>query len=279
MPHDAGKQTSLLIHVGMHKTGTTFLQSQVFPNLPGVTYVRPGAPLDYYLRLDMTKPCLISNERLAGRLWSTPEQVETSLARLSDIFPNAQVLIGFRGHAGFIVSSYKQYLHQGGILPFHEYFDATHNTGLMNRNQFLYRTRIELIEKYFMRSPFVYLQSDVKGSAPELAERIANLIGAPNPEIKASQSKVINKGVTWWQARALRQMNRLQMSEFNPHGRFRFSNKFARTLRLYPRAIAQHWLAWLPDGRFISAQEEEKIRAEYAEDWEYVVTARNRWLQ
>ena len=32
----------VFIHVGLHKTGTSFLQGRVFPTLPGVRFVHPG---------------------------------------------------------------------------------------------------------------------------------------------------------------------------------------------------------------------------------------------
>ena len=75
--------TKLLVHIGLPKTGTTTLQSQVFPNLEGITYNPKN--LMYFIRkhhlfgldhdeLDdfhnQLKACsgtiLISNEALVG---------------------------------------------------------------------------------------------------------------------------------------------------------------------------------------------------------------------
>jgi hypothetical protein len=263
------------IHVGMHKTGTTFMQKAVFPKFKNITYVKPNTLLDGYLRLELNGPCLISNERLAGRLWATLEQVDASLKRLSEIFPGAVILMSFRPHESFIVSSYKQYLHQGGILRFKDYFDFTDDSGLMKREQFLFAPRVEMVRKHFGRPPFVFLQQEIRNGLPLLLSDMGRLMGITPPDPSEIISSNVNQGVTYQQARVLRWVNQFDRSEFNPEGRFRLYNFYTRILKLHPRGLVQFWLRFLPDGPFFTEEESKEISAYYAEDWRQIEEFRN----
>ena len=91
----------LFFHVGMHKTGTTFLQQAVFPHWRGINYV-PWPHLELLLRLDDNKINLVSREGLSGKNWAHYEERERSLQRLAELFPASRILISFRKHSGYI---------------------------------------------------------------------------------------------------------------------------------------------------------------------------------
>jgi hypothetical protein len=259
----------------MHKTGTTFLQISVFPKFRGINYVPPTTPFDGFLRLDMDTKYLVSNERLAGRLWGTPEQVNYSIQRLSELYPGSKVLMSFRKHDGFILSSYKQFLHQGGALNFSDYFDIESNSGFMKREQFIYRTRIESIVRHFGEMPFVFLLDEIKDNLEDLLHDMGGYLGAIPPSIDELDRRVLNKGVSYYQARILRLLNKWNRSEFNPTGRFQLDNRWTRLLKLDPRRLSQYWLSFLPDRPFITKEVKQEIRDYYNEDWEYVVSCEN----
>ena len=265
----------IYFHVGMHKTGTTFLQISVFPKLKGINYVSPSTPFDGFLRLGTDTNHLVSNERLAGRLWATPDEVDHSIHRLNELFPGSKVLMSFREHDGFILSSYKQYLHQGGALNFNDYFDIESDSGFMKREQFIYRTRIESIARHFGEMPFVFLLDEIKNNLDGLLHDMGGYLGAIPPSVDELDRRVLNKGVGYSQARILRMLNQWNRSELNPTGRFQLDNRWTRLLKLDPQRLCQYWLSFLPDGPFIDKEVRQSIRGYYAEDWDYVTSCAN----
>jgi hypothetical protein len=127
----------IFFHVGLHKTGTTFLQRAVFPKWRGITYI-PWPNLELFLRLDSGRTYLVSREGLSGRNWAHHHERDASLKRLSELFPDAQILISFRKHSGYIISSYRQYLQRGGAEVFERYFDIESDGGFMKRDDFIF---------------------------------------------------------------------------------------------------------------------------------------------
>ncbi|ADE15278.1 hypothetical protein Nhal_2181 [Nitrosococcus halophilus Nc 4] len=259
-------------HVGMHKTGTTFMQKNVFPKFHGIKYLPPWSPFDRFLRLHDKENYLYSNERLAGILWATQSQVDSSLKQLSDLFPSSRILISFRRHDGFIVSSYKQFLHEGGTLKFEEYFDINNDRGFMKKDQFLYKNRIDSITKHFGDIPFTFLQDEIKKDLQCLLKDIEKFIGAAAPKLEEINMQFMNTGVSYYQAKVLRWLNQFAHSHLNPDGRFKIKNAFTSAFRLEPRQFSQHWLGFLPDKDFLTSEQRQKIIEYYKEDWNYTLS-------
>lgn len=125
-----------LLHIGYHKTGTTWLQHIFFPKNPDFAlfaqsdlyhhFVKPNA-LDFHpertkdffqrksedARADEKIPVL-SFERLSGSPFSGGRDSKEIADRLSRVFPQAKVLIVIREQIDAIASCYKQYVIAGG---------------------------------------------------------------------------------------------------------------------------------------------------------------------
>ena len=54
---------SMIVHVGLHKTGTTFLQREIFPKIKNVNYNRDV----FWVKNYKNKINVISNEWLSGQ--------------------------------------------------------------------------------------------------------------------------------------------------------------------------------------------------------------------
>jgi hypothetical protein len=132
----------IVLHVGMNKTATTTLQREVFPRLPdlrAVGFKHPGedpdSPLSVAVRqvtrddyapgllrrrleekaAEEERPLLLSEERYTSTLWhSSWEQTVRTADRLAAELPEARILITVRNPADLLVSSYAQYLREGG---------------------------------------------------------------------------------------------------------------------------------------------------------------------
>jgi hypothetical protein len=266
----------LVFHVGLQKTGTTFIQRQVLAHWQGITYL-PGDNLEYLLRAPDTGTSVISREGLSGRNWDPIEIRELSLLRLAKFFPDADIAISFRRHSDYIVSSYNQYIQRGGSLTFAEFFDPVHDRGLMKKKDFFYRPRITTLERAFGRHPFVFRFEEIREALPTLLTDLESFIGGKAPsreKVLASRNrKDRNPSVGYYPLQLLRFLNRYSASELNPSGRLPLNHYRIKRLGLAPRTICKYWLAFLPNRESIPPSLKSDIDALYAEDWAAILTA------
>jgi hypothetical protein len=137
----------MLIHVGYHKTASTWMQRHLFDNrdaglrMPWTfdeivdALVRPH-PLAWCADtarrgLDAAAPAapeedaapVISCEELSGNPHAGGLQSTTLAHRLAEVFPEARILIVIRRQVDALVSTYKQYVRRGGVLSARRYFE------------------------------------------------------------------------------------------------------------------------------------------------------------
>ena len=137
----------MLLHIGYHKTASTWLQQRLFDNREAMFHspwsfnetinhiVRPHplewdedtATLLFQERRQRTEAeglvPVLSNEELSGNPHSGGFNNTIIASRLATIFPDARVLIVIRDQPSMLVSMYKQYISRGGILSPHRYFE------------------------------------------------------------------------------------------------------------------------------------------------------------
>jgi len=128
-----------LVHVGYHKTGTTWLQTGLFADeAPG--FVRPWDSKAIRGALVLADPFgfdarearrsfapglggaarrglvpVVSDERLSGSPHAGGYDAALLAERLAAVFPEARVLLAFREQVELIHSIYKQYVRDGGV--------------------------------------------------------------------------------------------------------------------------------------------------------------------
>jgi hypothetical protein len=101
----------IVFHVGVHKTGATFLQECVFDKIENV-------------RIVQNELCEFVAGFGGGSLmrviiWSSLEGVKKVLKKL---FPKSKCIIDFRRHGELVKSLYKQYIHKGNTREFESFF-------------------------------------------------------------------------------------------------------------------------------------------------------------
>ncbi|PRQ07584.1 hypothetical protein [Enhygromyxa salina] len=159
----------IIIHVGLHKTGTTFLQDRVFPALPGVRFVHPlhyaqpsDGPIERLLldlmfrnaacidvarhrqRIDawlaqVREPTvLISSEAIVGWPIENHSNLAVNAEYLARVFPTAKIWLVVRRQDRWVESAYAQLLKAGFSTSIERYlnyrdgrFDR-YNVGLYN---------------------------------------------------------------------------------------------------------------------------------------------------
>lgn len=131
----------IYLHVGLHKTGSTFLQNEVFPGLinynlitrPHTQYLRFFNELQYadrqtfyskytpeMIKTYINGDVIISDEALLGKPVGLSSNMRYEIInRLHYIFPDATILLSIRNQWDMMKSHYGQYLKQpfGVRLP------------------------------------------------------------------------------------------------------------------------------------------------------------------
>ena len=111
-------EKKIFIHVGLPKTGTTFLQKHFFPKLD----------LDYYgnelIKKTVNGKTLFSDESFYGN-FIYERNAECILDNIKKLYPNANILFVKRNKDKWLHSCYKQYLtnkkDKNSYISFNEY--------------------------------------------------------------------------------------------------------------------------------------------------------------
>ena len=134
---------SVLVHIGYHKSGSGWLRRLFFSNpasgfgwvgkkarnhpvrrlvgarpfeFDGAAFREEFAPLLRHIENDALFP-VVSFERFSGNPFSGGYDSKEIANRLAEVFPGARILVVIREQRSMIVSTYKQYVREGGALP------------------------------------------------------------------------------------------------------------------------------------------------------------------
>ena len=238
----------MILHVGYHKTATTWLQRHLFDNrdaglaspwtirevIDGI--VRPH-PLEWDLRAARDAfgagrrrveaeglTCALSNEELAGNPHSGAFGCTIVAERLAALFPGARVLIVVRRQADLLVSVYKQYVVRGGTLSPARYFRPPAEDFRVPRFRpahFEFHRLIELYHGHFdpdrvLVLPFESMVED-RGA---FVRRIASFAGGRDPG--PLPAEVVRRSPSALAVTVQRRLNRtLLRDDVNPAAPFR----------------------------------------------------------
>jgi len=139
----------VIIHIGLHKTASTYLQTQIFPQFQDWCVIgRPTTQfhslfnkLQYLddslfddsvlinlrnqiIRKADGRNILLTDESFCSKLYRWGYNNRSIVAnRLKKMFPEAVILIVIREPISLLVSIYNQYVKMGGVLHYNDYFD------------------------------------------------------------------------------------------------------------------------------------------------------------
>jgi len=111
----------VIIHVGCHKTGTTWLQERFFQNIQGVQYLYKERDIEKIK--EYAKHCsvlIISDEEISGSMPHRYGELKR-LVEMKSVFPDAKIIIGTREHNSWLGSCYAQAIKAGSYMSKHDY--------------------------------------------------------------------------------------------------------------------------------------------------------------
>lgn len=130
----------MIFHIGYHKTGTSWLQEEIFTIDNGFNALLNHKEVDEYIHnpnifmfdcnhiqrtLDSRKieglVPIVSSEILCGSPYNGGAKSYENSLKLKQVFPDAKIIIGVRNQIDYIGSIYNQYIKTGGVLRLKEF--------------------------------------------------------------------------------------------------------------------------------------------------------------
>jgi len=216
---------NIYIHIGFHRTGSTFLQTEFFPVIPNSNCIDQFEIIDELValtttdefiwkntnikdvtiksiedKLDVTKINIISAEALSGYPFIKSVNRSLILNRIKNIFPEAKIILGIRSQDKLIQSFYSLYIREGGTLKLNELLEKQ-KKGYFGYS--IYDSLIETIDLealnyslvlrqlyglFDKKDVYVFLLEELKNSS----KAITNLSDFFNVKITIESKKKVN---------------------------------------------------------------------------------------
>ena len=234
--------SGFLLHVGYHKTATSWMQQRLFTPEHGYRQIADHADMfrhivqphgfrfdpsalkavlaERLIGVEQGEVPVISSEILSGHPFHGGHESDVYAERLHKIAPNARILISIRSQMRILPSVYMQYLLRGGTMPYDQFFRGTEAIGYFGftPQHFEYDRLVACYQRLFgAENVYVLtqesLQSDMDAAAAGLADFAGNcrFYG-----LKAAARNVYAASYPEYAAAVLRRINHVQVSDLNP---------------------------------------------------------------
>ncbi len=271
LPRDAaGVHAPLLLHIGFHKTASTWLQANLFDDGALGFTARFGGPR-HQLVADIVRPdplffdpacvrtryapflddagaagrtLVLSHERFSGYPSSGGRDRQMIAERLAATFPQARILIVIREQHAVIRSMYSQHVTDGGVEGIARFLAPAEPYLLrrpgFRREFYAYNRLIDLYARLFGRDRVLVLPFELLAREPScFAGAIARHCGQPaTPVLANGRVNVARPLLMQWVQRPLNML--FYHNELSPGALFHISRFHKRYARLAPlfRAIS-----------------------------------------
>jgi hypothetical protein len=263
------REKKVFYHVGLGKTGTTFLQDLVFPKIENLYYLKRSWYKKAKKVVDRTDhhTFLVSLE--------FDQQFEHEVGLFCKNFPNATPIVVFRRHDSYIASQYRRFVKNGFCGPFTAFFDLEKDQGFFKKKELDYARHILYLENHFTQKPLVLIYDDLKNEPKAFIQRLVDAMGGTLDFSKVSL-RSHHTSYNEQQLKGIKAFGRMM----NMTKRRVFKNGLLHLLwRLYMASIRYSVLyisKWLPASWFNSAplmppEQLEAVKTFYQKDWEQVV--------
>jgi hypothetical protein len=208
--------TDPVLHIGYHKTGTSWLQQRCFADetlgYRRIRLLQDGVDLPSVHDFDFAparcreqmapelERCergglipVVSSERLSGNPHSGGYDSAVLAERLHQVFPGARVLVMIREQRSMILSSWAQYVKVGGACSLHSYMreqTGTRRPGF-RLDHFRYDRLIALYQQRFGSDRVrVELYERLRDDPVGFSQSVATFCGGKAPPVESAASRV-----------------------------------------------------------------------------------------
>ena len=255
----------IFFHVGTGKTGSTFLQSRIFPKLKGIHYI----PTNRYHKIFEEISQSTSKKLLISREFD--RQMEREILHFSKKHPNSTPIIVFRRHDSYIASQYRRFVKNGFKDPFRLFFDLKHNKGFFKHHHLNYKKQVELLRANFDKEPLVFTYEDFSENPISFTKKWSQVLGCTLDENQINWQKK-HRSYSEHQLQTIQTLS----TKFNLTKRRVFKNNVLHLLwRMFYGGIRYGilYLSFLVPkrkGKLIPEDELTSIRKYYENDWEHI---------
>ncbi|SFM32089.1 hypothetical protein [Salibacterium qingdaonense] len=279
----------VFVHIGFHKTATSFLQRCIYPNLSSVRYLKYGKLKQelYDLRLKKLsderiqeirekvdsfykrKPLLISYEGLSGSPFSQ-KRSKSNIRVLEDIrrvFPEEEydvhIIVGIREQVNLLTSLYVQYVHQGGVNKPERHLQNLERQGILDHYHYEYyldKVRELFGDNHYYVLIYEHFKNDMDARMLDLLQYMGE------EEIPPYENEQINRSYGTLQMAIGRRANHLFKTKLHPKGLIP-SNPSPIKGKISPRKVLQSKLSFkLHYKRYhLPGELENELKARYVE--------------
>ena len=147
---------TIFFHVGISKTGSTFLQNRVFPLIKKLHYI----PTNRYRKIFSDLKNLKNKRVLVSR--ELDRQFEAEIIRFSNQYKNVTPIIVLRRHEEYFASQYKRFVKNGFKGEAHDFMCLKEDNGFFRKIHFNFLHQIDFLKKHFNKAPIVLFHHDLK---------------------------------------------------------------------------------------------------------------------
>jgi hypothetical protein len=178
-----------IIHVGLHKTASTWLQERYFPLVGGMANGHPRPLRDPILRSLITgegtpppleDKAILSSERLSGHPSNGWLDADIIADRIAAAYPNAKIVVGTRDLETWKRSLYHQLIREGETRPMDVLLQPRWRGTFLNFDQ----VSLEALRNRYRRFPELLIlpMEQLKDDPQDYVARLSEFIGIPVPE-------------------------------------------------------------------------------------------------
>ncbi len=261
------KLKELFFHVGLAKTGSTYLQNKFFHKLKGIGYIHTSK---FYRYNDIIAK---SNENRLLFSREFDRQFFDETLKIAEKYPYAKIIIVLRSNEKWIASQYRRYVKNGGSRSFEDFINIKTNKGVWKIEDALFLPKLKFLKRHFNNPPLILFYEEFKENPFKTFDKIAEYTGTEYDkeqiDLKAKHKSYSDKQLLF--VRNLTRKFYKQEPDADPHGHnswFKFRSRwFILHIFLYLAKI-------IPAGNktdLISKQQLKNYNTFFRKDWEQCI--------
>ncbi len=229
----------IICHIGFPKTGTTYLQKNIFPLIQNINYVESTSIQrllhdliekddsfynDSKIHTELNSmhhsnlSTLFSYEALAGHHIKTEFPNRSQIARRLKAAGVNKIIITIRNQTDVLESTYKQYIKSGGVLKLSKFFNLKNNPNpTFFIDFFNYAKIVALYSEIFGAENVKVLQFEKLFSKSDTFKKeLALFLNIKHEDILSPKGVKVNKSLSNFSTKALRIINHFTYNTYRP---------------------------------------------------------------